>query len=279
MSMQKSSMFHYFKFAISCLIILSLMTGCEKDKVTEPEAEPPMIPPLSSFLMDFTDFISEGSAAKTQHDQAVLTKNNWGWAALNVAVWNSLITLGLAVPVAAYANSFNDSQPDLLEDGTFVWIQEYTTQGKTYTAKLHGKLVGVTVQWKMYVSEEDGYQDFLWYTGESDLYANEGFWILNKSPSEPVSLLNITWHHNPESETGDIKYTNIEPGGPENGGYIFYGINNGSPYDAFYDVYNMGKDNHTLIEWNRTTREGRVKDMLHFGDDEWHLWDSDLEDI
>ena len=64
----------------------------------------------------------------------------------------------------------------------------------------------------------------------------------------------------------------------ENGGYINYGITNETPYNAFYDIYNKGQDNHTNIEWNRTTKEGRVKDAQHFLDAVWHLWDSNLDD-
>ncbi|KPL16217.1 MAG: hypothetical protein AMJ92_13060, partial [candidate division Zixibacteria bacterium SM23_81] len=119
----------------------------------------------------------------------------------------------------------------------------------------------------------------LWYYGDADLFLTEGTWILNKDPEEPEPFVGIEWHRKVQDTTADIKYTNIVPDGPENGGYIFYGITNDTPYDAFYDIYNKGYDNLTNIEWNRATKDGQVKDPHHFEDEEWHCWDGDLEDI
>ena len=58
-------------------------------------------------------------------------------------------------------------------------------------------------------------------------------------------MIGIEWHRDTEAGTADIKYTNIVPGGPENGGYIHFGVTGGYPHDAFYDIYNKGKENHT----------------------------------
>jgi hypothetical protein len=51
-----------------------------------------------------------------------------------------------------------------------------------------------------------------------------------------------------------------------------------TPYDAFYDIYNAGRDNHTNIEWNLDEKYGRVKDPFHFGDEDWHCWNNLLDD-
>ncbi|MBN1424086.1 hypothetical protein JXA88_05970, partial [Candidatus Fermentibacteria bacterium] len=92
-------------------------------------------------------------------------------------------------------------------------------------------------------------------------------------------LIEITWHRDVQNGTSDIRYTNVEVGNPENGGYIFWGITTGEPYAAFYDVYNKGADNHTDAEWDPVNLDGRVRDPNHFGDNLWHCWDSDLNDI
>jgi hypothetical protein len=70
-----------------------------------------------------------------------------------------------------------------------------------------------------------------------------------------------------------VKYTNVVPDGPENGGYIDTQYTGGVPYDHIWDIYNKGQDNHTNIEWSQATGEGRVKDYNHFADDDWHCWD------
>jgi hypothetical protein len=273
------------------LLVLPLLAalwlgGCSEDS-TEPETgEPPAIPPASTFVLDtasFPDTSSVGAAnGATPIEAAVasaarsLSYQNWGWAALNVAVWNTIITVTLAVPVAAFVESFNHEPVQQL-DGSWVWSYDFSIVQVQYSAELHGALDATGVQWDMYISQQGGYADFLWYSGHSDFLVTEGWWTLNKNPEEPVQFIGIEWHRAQDGSTGDIKYTNIEPGAAGNGGYIHYGITT-SLYDAFYDIYHVESDNHTEIDWSRATWEGRVKDPAHFGDEEWHYWDSNLED-
>ena len=73
---------------------------------------------------------------------------------------------------------------------------------------------------------------------------------VNYSPDNSYPLLGILWHRNPEEATADIRYTNIVPGGAENGGYIYYGIRDNLPLDAFYDIYNKSQDNLITIQWS-----------------------------
>jgi hypothetical protein len=275
---QKNQIISILKFFQSFFLIITLVIGCDKETVTEPKEEPPTLPPIETFVMEYSDFQNSGSMTKSAQNQMILSKNNWGWSALNVAVWNTIITVGLAVPVAAYVNSFSDDTPERQEDGTWVWTKNYKILNVNYTAELQGKMDGDGVEWKMYISQENGSQEFLWFTGVSDHLAKEGSWVLYNNPNDPTFLLHIEWHRNYQEETADIKYINIVPDGPENGGYIYYSITKEAPYNAFYGIYNKGKNNHTNIEWSRTTKEGRVKDSLHFGDTDWHLWDSNLED-
>lgn len=79
-------------------------------------------------------------------------------------------------------------------------------------------------------------------------------------------------------ETGDIKYANTVPGSPESGGHIFHGIID-EAFDAFHEIYNTGHDNVTNIECSRTTKDGRVKDLAQFGDQDWHCWATAVQDI
>lgn len=261
---------------------LLLLAGCGSEDVTGSGPEPPEIPPVSTFVMDFGDFTESTSFTQVSGDgETVLlgaTTENWSFASLNVLVWNTVLTVGLAVPVASFIAAFGKS-PVLHTDSTWVWSYNFFANDVLHLAELHGRAVGDTVTWSMYISKQDAFTDFLWYTGVSDVQVTEGTWTLNNNPDDPTPLLDITWHRNPDEGTADITYTNIVPEGPENGGYISYGITGGIPYDAFYDIYNKGADNHTDIEWNRTTKEGRVRDPNHFADSEWHCWDSALEDV
>jgi hypothetical protein len=257
------------------LIVLLLIAGtqsCKKDKETKVAPE---MPPASTLVMDFNDYPN----ADTNGIRDIETYHNWWWAAINVNVWNTLIAVGLAVPVASFAEASNHEAVYNPDTDSWTWSYNFTVAGTIYLAELQASLVTDGVSWKMYISKENAFTDFLWYSGISNLTATQGSWLLYKSPQEPEELLEITWHRDPANSTADIKYMNVVPGGAENGGYIFYNITNDTPYNAFYDIYNKGQDNHTDIQWNRTTMEGQVKDPVHFGDAGWHCWDVTKVDI
>jgi hypothetical protein len=270
---------------------------------SSPTATPgvaPQIPPSGSFIIDFGDFNSSGDQSLLPGDSqfdlelasfdslnggqfaiektALGESKNWGFAAFNVGFWNSVIVVGLAVPVASFVASFNHT-PVQQPDYSWVWSYDVTVGGGVYHAELHGKYIDSGVRWDMYISKQNEYTNFNWYYGESNLPATEGFWILKNKPTDPTDLLRIDWHRNIADSTGGTKYTNIVPGGAENGGYISAETTTQTPYNASYDIYNKGQDNHTYIEWSRTTQEGRVKDSRHFGDSQWHCWDGNHIDI
>ncbi len=291
------------KVIVCCLLILALLatfvTGC-KGTVTTTTA--PKIPPLSSFVIDTTDLnyftsaadvtptsgnaaslvqlasFTGGSGDSYSSPQAIGSKQNWQFAAFNVGLWSGIIVVGLAVPVAAFVESFNHV-PQQQTDYSWIWSYNVSVLGAVYTAELHGKFIDTGVRWDMYISKQGAYTDFQWYYGESDLPATEGFWILKNNPSDPTDFIRIDWNRDLAEGTHDIKYTNIVPDGPENGGYIWHGVTAAEPFDRFFNLFNKGQNNHTYIEWNSTTKAGRVKDAKHFGDNEWHYWDSNRMDV
>ncbi|MFC1799764.1 hypothetical protein ACFL2Z_02500 [Candidatus Eisenbacteria bacterium] len=266
---------------MTAIIVVCTFPGCGDDGGTNIEYTAPDIPPMSSFLMDFSDFAQGRLTAPLPGDMgldASLPRQNWTWAASNVLVWNTLITFGFAIPVAAFLESFNHEatrQPN----GSWLWDYNFTV-GVIHLAELYGKIEDDDVVWEMYISREGegGYTDFLWFSGRSALDGSQGTWTLYQDPDSPTEMIGITWHRDAEAGTADIRYTNIVPGGPEYGGYIHYGVTGGDPYDAFYDIYNKGKENHTNIEWNIDDKYGRVKDPAHFLDQDWYCWNGALDD-
>ncbi len=263
------------KYILTGLLLTALIIfSCEKDE----EDEAPQLPPAESFLINFSDFNnSDDTLAKS-----TLTHKNWGHAFVKVSFWNFMITVVGIVPVTAFMESFKH-EPVYEGESTWGWTYDYTIGSATYTAKLKGKIISSEeVKWEMYISKAaliDPYTDFKWYEGVARFDRTSGHWILYKSPAENHELIRIDWNKDWENNTGEITYTNIVPGGPENGGYISYGIVDDPVFDAFYEIYNKGEDNRTDIEWNRTTKEGRIKDPRTFGDELWHCWNSLLLDI
>lgn len=259
----------------------------------------PSLPP--SFLIDFDSFTSSNDVSSVIPDgmeqqfqfasfspsddvtspftTAVFGDNSyWNHAAFNVGFWSIVVVVGLAVPVAAFVASFHNI-PYQQDDGSWIWSYDVPVAGVKHTAELHGIYIDNGVRWEMYVTKAGDYTDFLWYYGESDRPGTEGFWILKESPTKNHDLLQIDWHRNIADGTGYIKYTNIVPGGPENGGYIQVETTTQTPYDSFWDIYNKGQDNHTYIDWRSKSQEGRVKDQKRFAADNWHCWDGDHRNI
>lgn len=229
----------------------------------------PTIPPEETFVISFEDFQgTDGPATLGAGNQS-----NWDYAARVVGAWSIIIKGGLAVPVAAFRASFHNI-PLHLDDGSWLWDYSVNVGGSIYTAELHAQFITEGVRWAMNISKEGEYEDFLWYYGECDIRATGGFWILRKSPADPTDLLQIDWSRNASGGAHTVRYTNIVPGGDENGGYIDTQYTEGATYDHVWDLYNKRQENHTYIEWSSTTSEGRVKNPNYFGDDDWHCWDS-----
>lgn len=247
------------------VLVISVLTvtGCSNASAA------PTIPPVETFVIPFEDFNGTGGLISLETGN----QSNWYYAAGTVVTWGAILVTKLAVPVAAFRASFQHT-PVQQPDGSWIWSYSVNISGSVYTVKLHGQFISEGVSWEMKISKEGEYQDFLWYYGENNLPATNGFWILKQSPADPTDLVRIDWSRNISAGTHAIRYTNIVPGGPENGGYIDTQYTKGIPYDHIWDMYNKSGDNHTYIEWSSTTGEGRVKGFNHFGNDDWHCWDS-----
>ena len=249
--------------------IVLIFSGCKKEDEPAPE-----LPPESSFIMNFDDFSNPDD---TLNNREITTYHNWGYAYVNVAVWNTLITVGLAIPVASFLESFHHEAIYHPNANNWTWTYNFWASLNLFKAELTGYLQADSVVWEMRITRQNHYTDFLWYHGKSSIDRSGGYWTLNEDPLNPSPLLQIDWF-NHAIGTSDIKYTNIEPGGSENGGYIFYGTTL-EEFERFYDIYNKGQDNLTEIEWSHINKNGRVKDPNKFGDQDWHCWDVTLEDI
>ncbi|MBN1292862.1 MAG: hypothetical protein JXB48_13560 [Candidatus Latescibacteria bacterium] len=265
-------------------LCLLFVQGCSKDSITNTAdiVDAPEIPPKSSFIIDFDSFPIARNTTETIKKSFLRSEmqsyKNWEWSAGNVLVWNTLLTVTLAVPVASFVESFNHD-PKLQMDGTWIWPYSFIVFGQSYSAELHAKLDTEGIQWDMYITRQNVYDDFHWYTGRSNLFTTDGYWVLYKKPEDPVPILRIEWDRDMTNNSTNIKYINVIPDNPANGSYIYYSITDEIPYDAYYDIYLSESNNSTNIMWNRSTKEGRVNDVLHFENDAWHCWNTQLEDI
>ena len=257
---------------LAILLFAVAFSGCEKDN--DPKA--PDLPPIGTFVMDFNDFIGSKSVSGAEDAKGPATAN-WGWAASNVLVWNTVLTINLIVPVASFYEAF-DHKGIYEGDNEWSWTYNFMAGGVSHKAELHGTLTETQVLWEMYISKENVFTDFPWYSGSHNILRTEGQWVLNGSPEAPAAYLQIDWTRGENDNSADIKYMNIVAGSNYYESYIEYGRTNEVPLDLFYDIYDSSIQNLVEIEWSESTKEGRVKDAEHFYDMLWHCWDNVLQD-
>jgi hypothetical protein len=251
-----TSRYVFMMLGICSVSILS----CEKDKKDAPE-----LPPESAFVINFSDF--------QDNQKSTQTYANWTTAAITVGVWNTVLAVTLAVPVASYIEAFNH-KPVRVDNNTWKWSYSVLVNSVNYTADLYADVLDTKVNWEMYISQEGGFSNFLWYKGTCDILRTHGTWTLYHGPASNKEFLEIEWNHDWEINTGDIRYTNILSPSEGNGDYIFAGLTNDTPYNTFYDIYDNSEDNLVKINYNTETKEGSI-----YYDSSWHCWNSSLQDI
>jgi hypothetical protein len=266
-------------FALTAIVLVaaSLFWGCEK------KGDPPALPPAESMMIDFTEF-----AAVKKSSFLSVENTNWGVAATVAGVWNSLLAVNLAVPVAAFHMAIQNS-PEYLDNKTWEWTYSVSAVGATYIARLRGQIKTEEIQWNMYITRmgAGGFTEFEWFSGTTALDGNSGQWILNHSKQFPEPMLRIDWEKTGD-EIGSVKYTYVRDLNNERledlfkGSYIEYGLTSAA-LNAFYDVhfYEFTKEKYVdvNIEWSTTAHNGRVKAQDYFQDALWHCWDGNGNDI
>jgi hypothetical protein len=257
------------------LFVAAIATGCSD--ANAPEGEAPELPPLNSFIMDFGDFTDAPLAAAPMGHAAPVAGTYWTRSAVVVGVWNALLTITLAPPVAAFVASFNH-QPEWNDEGNaWTWSYDFAVLAVQHSARLEARLITDGVRWDMYITRQGSFTEFHWYSGVSNASGTSGTWSLNMSPADPAAFLDIEWSRSASGDTFELTYTNVVAGTAGYGSYITHGVTGDTPYDAFYDLYGAEVDNLTEIEWNRLTKEGRTRDPAHFEDSAWRCWAGNLD--
>lgn len=257
----------------STFILISLLfmtTGCKKEN--EPA---PAIPPQSSFVMDFSDFSNPGDTIGARE---IATYQNWGYSYTSVVVWQTILTVGLAVPVASFVESFNHEAVYHPDHDNWTWSYNVTVNLVVYEAELTAYLEADSVVWEMRITKDGEYTDFRWYYGKTAAGGNGGYWILQENPLNIHNFLKIEWGWELYVSTY-LRYINIKPYNPYNGSYIYYTYYPNYYFDRNYNIFNKGLNYWTSIEWHSVDKDGHVMDSHHFGDEQWHCWDTSLMDV
>jgi hypothetical protein len=274
-----------YSFLLPIVLTIVLFNGCVKKKDT-----PPTLPPAGTMSIDFSNFQSAAKSARSINEVTGITvdKSNWTLAATIAGVWNTILAVNLAVPVASFGIAVNKT-PVYLENLKWEWSYSFNVIGATYKARLTGQIRTSDVKWEMYISKEGigAFAELLWYEGTSSLDGKSGQWILNHSQAFPEPLLQIDWTLT-GNDIGNIKYTYIRDkkddrtSDPFKNSYIEYGLTT-NILNGYYNVHqNTGAPNvfnDVFIEWSTTDHNGHIKAHYFYQDDLWHCWNNIGESV
>jgi hypothetical protein len=266
-----------FPLLIITAILLTLFTGCKKDK-----GEPPVLPPSESMTIDFSNFegVTKGGASISVPKGTDIS--NWEFSAGAAILWKAVIYTTLAVPVYTFQLAV-DQKPVYLEAKTWQWSCSATLLSVTYNARLTGQITGSNVVWKMYITKvgTGGYTDFLWFEGTSKSDGSQGQWKLYESQLNPVEILKIDWTAS-GNKIGTVKFTYTKAGNEFAESYIEYGLTTNT-LNAFYTIHYYNSSYEQFldlnVEWSTTLHNGRVKCPGRFGTTDWYCWDGNYLNV
>lgn len=248
------------------LLIAGCFSGCKKDK-----GDPPALPPAESMLIDFSNFIGTSKSSEIGFDSKGIENLNWETAALIVGTWRTLIVVTLAIPVTSFKIAV-DQDPVYLSDKKWQWSYNVNAAGVTYKARLTGAIGASDVKWEMYIT--DAVAEFKWFEGTSKLDGTGGQWLLSESNLVQTPILQIDWTKS-GTAMGTMKYTYLKSGS-SNGAYIEHGLTSNS-LNAYFTIHYysaaLGRFSDVNIEWNTTSRNGRIKSS-DYANGQWQCWDA-----
>lgn len=266
-------------FSVCMMLVLSagFFTSCKK----KDNGVAPVLPPQESFTIDFTNFASQKKSAELITEQKSNPSSNWTFAALIAGYWRGITATTLAIPISAFKLAF-DNDPVFLSDNTWQWSYSVSPADITYKARLTGQIISNAVLWKMYISREGtgGFPEFVWFEGTSKLDGTGGNWTFNESSVTQEPILQIDWTK-PNATIGSITYTYLKNDMYLNN-YIEYGkgTTTNTLYDAYYKISltNIRGTFIANVEWNTSTKNGRVKCPDYSSDGKWFCWNEQKMD-
>jgi len=260
-----------FSIALIFILFSGFFGGCKKDK-----GDPPVLPPLESMNIDFSNFASAKKSGELLPAQKGTANSNWEYAAAVAGVWNVIIKSTLAVPVLAFKTAI-EKTPVYVSTKNWQWSFNITFQNVTYKARLTGLIGSTEVQWKMYISNDGtgGFTEFLWFEGTSKIDGSGGQWILYQSVLVPDTLLRIDWTKT-ANKVGYVKYSYVKNDTFKNS-FIEYGLTTSTTLDAYYTIHNSlnGTISDVNVEWSTATGIGHVKSQSYLGDTNWYCWNTE----
>ena len=252
-----------------------MFASCNNDEAPMPQqSEKPALPPEASMAPDMTMFDDEG-----QEQARLSAVTNWAYAAVNVGVYSSILYSHLVVPVTAFKATIGTEASFDEEAGLWVWEKDFDVEGHgSYDIRLTANVQDENVNWMGYISGEGNVDNFVWFTGTSNVTGEAGYWELFESPESPSVWLSNAWEYDKETGNGSTTF-NVEKEGDNLGSSITYRIDNDMEMDRSVIISNTSLDNEILVNWSKADKYGQVKSESHFESSAYFCWDANLQNI
>lgn len=269
------------KTRLATLALLALfvpvLAGCGKQPVSPALSanDPPPVPPAASMDFDF-DFFAQRGAAQTYaaHPNGVdatAAKSNWINAVTRVVFLNLTVADAFSPPVLAL-NAALSTQPVLGDDGWFTWTYAFTDKGHDVTLRLRARVDGALVSWRMQVTDPQAtpaMSDFLWFTGETRLQNDRGFWIINdRRDGKAVAVARIDWNSVSERDRS-LTFRNVDAGSADLGDQLEYRVADALVSITFRHAATQASFD---ITWNEADGTGSLK-VPDYNNGERACWD------
>ena len=246
--------------AVSLLII---NTSCDQ----EPVENRPELPPVESLMMSFSDFDAAKGSTKASGEPHL----HFNYAFTSLVFWSGASAVSMALPVAAYAYALEQGV-EYLGDNSWEWSYSFSWSGQDYTATLGAtRINNEEFSLEMLIAPSaTPEQGVPWFDGVVRYDHTRANWTIYRDGS--IAILEVEWTKDYELGDASLLYTYAEPEVLETGSSIRYEYAPLELYDASFTL--SRSSGTTSIQWNTTTKEGRVQDEAKFGDSEWCCWDT-----
>lgn len=254
--------------SLRTLALLSLLAvplaGCGKEPTSPvlPSAQAPALPPASSMNFDFGFFEQNGGAqVAAQYPtgvEATQERSHWINAVVRVIYLNLTVADLFEAPVLAL-NAALGQEPTLGEDGWWTWTYTFQKDGHDVTLKLRAYVNGQVVTWRMLVTDPSAappMSDFVWFTGETRLANDSGYWLFNERVgADPLAVARIDWS-NASATKRQLSFRNVREGTEDFGDQLEYRLDGTDVSVTFHDA---SANQDALITWDEATGRGSIQ--------------------
>jgi hypothetical protein len=265
------------------MLMMVQFIGCGGDAEDDEDdvSEAPPLPPAESMMVDLSTFDETVPGAPGALPFA--TYKNFGNAAIRVGTISSGLIASVSVPAAVFAAAIL-YEPEQQGADTWVWSYSVTVEYVTFTATLTGVKKGLSaIDWSMVISTDaplHPVQDFLWYTGTSDIANLAGSWRFYdvNTPTEQNPTVAIDWSAAEDGGTFGLTIESVDSRAENEyfGDVLSYSATLEDIASLSYE--DTSENELWEIIWDIDTGEGSIK-VPEYNDGEKACWNSLKQDV